>query len=93
MLSKERIKELKDKVEQGNKAKELLSEYNYLIDIKEMLNKFKNTCKDCRKINIEVAYNSYIEFKVNMPNFAITQINKILDNEIEYIDNKLKEYK
>jgi len=93
MLSKERIKELKDKVEQGNKAKELLSEYNYLIDIKEMLNRFKNTMQDCRKINIEVAYNSYIEFKVNMPNFAITQINKILDNEIEYIDNKLKEYK
>jgi len=92
MLSETKIKELKDKVEQGNAAKEILKEYNYLIDQKEHLIKIKSLSINCRKINIEVSYNHSIEFKVNMPNFAINQINKIIDNEIEFINSKLNNY-
>jgi len=89
MLTKERIEELLRKVEQGNEAKELLKEHNRLIEQKEQLHKNKSLCTNCRRIRIEIAYNHYLEFEVNMPNYAVTQINKILDNEIEFIDTKL----
>jgi len=92
MLSKERIEELSGKVEQGNNAKKLLSEYEGLIEQREHLINIRNKSIKCRKINMEVSYNHSIAFNVNMSDYAISQINKIIDNEIEFIDSKLNNF-
>lgn len=89
MLNKEEIKELLNVVEQGEKALKLLNEHSDLVEQKRHLENIKSSCNNCRKLTIEQGHNRNVEFKINSSYFALEQINKIIDNEIKFIDNKL----
>ena len=91
MLTEKRIEELAELMKLGNEAKALLKENNELVERKQEMEKSKKMVSNgCKSIRIELAYNHYLKFKVNNQNFAISKINKIIDNEIESIDNELK---
>jgi hypothetical protein len=89
MLSKEKIKELKSQVNIGLEASELLKRNQKLLDQKEWFENSKVT--NCRNLRIEVDYGQWIELKPNVPEFAISKIQEILDKELAYVDEQLKQ--
>jgi len=91
MLNEKRIEELTELMKQGNEAEILLKENKELIERKHAMEESKKMVSNsCKSIRIEIAYNSFLEFKVNMQDFAISRMIEILDNEIRIIDTKLK---
>lgn len=93
MLSKENVEELQSAINEGEKAKKILDEFYYL---NEQMNKLFNTKKSNPKCNNIVFNNGYADILIPIhydPHTAFELINKILDNEITIIQNKLKELK
>lgn len=93
MLSEEKIKELENKIKEGEKAKDLLRRYTQMVECKEHLENIEKLIYNCNSIQLTIGYRNEVKFSTYDSDYAAAKIRDIINNELAFVNKKLEELK